>query len=207
MTPTDGLCACLECDLLHRQAPIADGSVALCRRCGAPLYHAPEKRLEGPVALTLAAAILLAIAQGNALLELQLAGFSSSATFVGAVEALQEHGMAPLAVVVGTTAVVLPWLELGLLAAMLLPLWRGRVPRYLGLATRLMQRVHPWNMLEVFLLGVLVALVRLGDLADVIVGPALWALGALIVTLTVLASMLDRQAFWDWAAVVRDGDA
>jgi paraquat-inducible protein A len=199
----DALCACPECDLLHRRTRIAHGAIAHCRRCGAILYHSDPVPLDVILALVLAAAILLAITQGSALLELHLAGDSTRATVLGAVLALRTAGMLALAMLVGTTALVVPWVELVLLAAMLVPLRFGIVPAWFGIGTRLLQRMHPWNMLEVFLLGVLVALVRLGALADVVAGPASWSLAGLITMLAALAALLNRDAFWHWQAAAR----
>jgi paraquat-inducible protein A len=199
------LCACPECDLLHRRPRIARGAIAHCRRCGAILYHGDPCPLDAILALVLAAAILLAITQGSALLELHLAGDSTRATVLGAVVALRGAGMVALAALVGTTALVVPWVELLLLAAMLVPLRFGIVPAWFGIGTRLLSRMHPWNMLEVFLLGVLVALVRLGALADVVAGPAAWSLAGLITILAALAAMLNRDAFWHWREAARRG--
>ncbi|HUN90942.1 MAG TPA: paraquat-inducible protein A [Burkholderiaceae bacterium] len=200
------LCACPECDLLHRRVALAPGARASCGRCGAALYVAEPPPLDVPVALLLAAAILLAVTQGAALLELHFAGNASRTTILGAVIALREQGMALLAALVATTTILLPWAELLLLAALLLPLRLGRVPRYFGTAARWLRRLRPWNMAEVLLLGALVALVRLGALADVVVGPALWALAALIGILAALGSSVSTQALWDWAGAVRDGE-
>jgi paraquat-inducible protein A len=57
---------------------------------------------------------------------------------------------------------------------------------------RLMQIVRPWGMVEVFLLGVLVALVKLSNMAAVVPGVALWAFGALTILLTVVVSFNPR---------------
>jgi paraquat-inducible protein A len=63
---------------------------------------------------------------------------------------------------------------------------------------KLLQMLRPWGMVEVFLLGVLVAIVKLGSMAQVIPGAALWAFVGLTVLLTVVMSFNPR-AFWEMA--------
>ena len=55
---------------------------------------------------------------------------------------------------------------------------------------------HPWAMIEVFILGILVSLVKLSNLAEVLIGPALWCFGTLMLVLAALATQLDEHALW-----------
>ena len=64
------------------------------------------------------------------------------------------------------------------------------------LALRLLARLRPWSMLEVFLVGILVALVKLGDMAEIVPGLAIWSLAVLIVVLAWITVALDERAVW-----------
>jgi paraquat-inducible protein A len=68
---------------------------------------------------------------------------------------------------------------------------------------RLLRRIQPWSMMEVFLVGILVATVKLVDLANVVPGLALWAFGGLIVVLAGALSSLDPEAVWERLEVKR----
>ena len=82
------------------------------------------------------------------------------------------------------------------LAWLLLPLRAGRrPPGFIGLC-KAMQLAHPWAMVEVFMLGILVSLVKLSHLADVILGAAFWAMAALIVVLTLAGRAFDPRLLW-----------
>jgi paraquat-inducible protein A len=82
------------------------------------------------------------------------------------------------------------------LAYLLVPLQREHRPAGFAILVRAMQTLRPWGMIEVFLLGVLVAIVKLSSMATVVAGPALWAFVALTVLLTAVLSF-NPNAFWE----------
>jgi paraquat-inducible protein A len=79
---------------------------------------------------------------------------------------------------------------------LLLPLRSGRVAPGAHRILRIVQATRPWGMVEVFLLGVLVSLVKLAHVAVIHPGPALWAFGALMVTMASAAMTFDARAVW-----------
>ena len=85
----------------------------------------------------------------------------------------------------------------------LVPLRLGRVPRHLSLAFRLAPLAHEWGLVDVFMLGVVVSLIKLGNLATVVPGIALWSFGVLIVLLTAVGASFDAREFWLRAATNR----
>ncbi len=79
----------------------------------------------------------------------------------------------------------------------LLPLLRGRVLPGALVVCRWVYGTDPWNMIEVFLIGVLVSLMKLGSIATVTLGVAFWAFAGLIVCLTAALSAIDRRDLWE----------
>ena len=110
---------------------------------------------------------------------LEAAGHHTSTTLFGTVRALHDDDMTSVAGLVFITTILMPALEIAALLYMLLPLKLGRVPRGLPAVFRLVHAVRPWGMVEVFMLGTLVALTKLAALASVVPGIALWSFGAL----------------------------
>ena len=104
--------------------------------------------------------------------------------------------MGPVAALVGVTALLFPVLELLMILAVLVPLRLGRASPRLAPFFRLVRSVQPWGMVEVFLLGMLVSLVKLSHLATVILGTAFWAMAALIVVLTLAGRAFDPRLLW-----------
>ena len=193
--PAD-LIACHECDLLQTEPQLAPGETARCARCGAFLARNPPDSLDRSLALTLAAAILYLIANIHPLVGLEMQGRRVEVTLFEAVQILWKGGVEPVAALVFITALLFPVLELLMFLLVLLPLRLGRVSPRLATFFRLVRSVQPWGMMEVFLLGMLVSLVKLSHLATVVLGTAFWATAALIVVLTLTTRAFDTRLLW-----------
>jgi paraquat-inducible protein A len=190
------LVSCQDCGLLQRRVLLPLGARASCARCHAVLYQQRPLRLEVLLAMTLSSCLMFVSANLFPMMSLQSKGAQSSTTLIGAIAALWQQDMQPVAVVMFLTTMLAPCLELALLAYLLIPLYCRRAPRGFVPLMRVLQWVHPWGMSEVFLMGVLVALVKLGRLAEVVPGAGLWSFCALIILLTVNAGFLDTQGLW-----------
>ena len=163
------LVGCPQCDLLQRAIPLAAGESAHCSRCSATLYRASPPTRGPALALTLAALIAFGIAMAFPIVGIEVKGNVVETTLPGAALALYADGAAPLAALVAATTMIFPLLVLGALA--LLPA---------ALPLRLLRAAQPWSMAEVFMLGVLVALVKLSHMATVTPGVGALAVGALV---------------------------
>jgi len=190
------LLACPECDLLQSDPAVSRPRKALCARCGAVLYQRHEQGLERTLALTTAALILFALANAFPILSLELQGERTEATLAGAVAALWAQNMQLLACLVLFTAILMPLAELAALGWLLVPLRFGRrAPRF-GAVCRLLQFANRWGMVEVFVLGTIVSFVKLGHVASVEAGIALWAFAALMLVMAAIEANFDPRALW-----------
>ena len=197
------LIACHECDLMQREVPLPRGGVAFCVRCGAELYRSHPDSFERTLAFTLAAIILFAVANAYPIVGLKLEGQVIQTTLFNTVRTLYDEDMKSIAVLVFVTAILMPALKLLALAYLFLPLRMGRVAPYFAPVFRLLRAVHPWSMVEVFLLGILVSVVKLENLASVVPGIALWSFGALMLLMAALASVFDPRTLWARAEAAR----
>lgn len=198
MNQLRGLVVCEGCDAVYRQPTLRRREVAHCLRCGTELARHPGSQQERMLPLTVACLILFAIANLFPIVEIELQGLTSQTTLVGAVIALSGEGMSLVAMLVLATTLLFPLMQLGILGYLLVPLNHGRRPRGFPQLVRLLQALRPWGMVEVFLLGVLVAVIKLSGMATVVAGPALWAFVGLTVLLTVVVSF-DPRTLWDLA--------
>ncbi|APW36701.1 paraquat-inducible membrane protein A [Rhodoferax koreense] len=190
---------CDGCDAVYRRVPLRPREVARCPRCATELERHTGTQHRRILPLALASLVMFAIANLFPIAEIELRGLRSQTTLVGAVAALGGEGMSLVALLVLATTLLFPLVQLLILLWLLVPLqWHRR--RVAGFAplVRLMQMLRPWGMVEVFMLGVLVAIVKLTSLATVLPGPALWAFVALTVLLTVVMSF-DPRGFWEMA--------
>ncbi len=196
MTNPDAIIACRECDCLQRPVTPPRHGMATCVRCGAELYRNKPRSLDHTFAFLVAAAIFFLVANAFPLLALDTQGITNATTLYGASHALFLHGEAPLAVLVFMTTILFPAVEIGAMIYLLANLRLGRLPRALSPAFRLVEAVKPWGMISVFMLGALVSLVKLHNIATVIPGLALYALGALILMLTASEAAFEPRELW-----------
>lgn len=196
------LIVCEECDAVYQRPRLGRAELAHCLRCGAELDRDTGGRLEQLLPLTIGALILFVLANVFPIVTIELQGLSADTTLMGAVIALSRDGMSEVALLVLATTLLFPLIQLAVMFYLLLPASRQHRPPGFVLLLRLMQAARPWGMIEVFMLGILVALIKLSNMAEVIPGPALWSFGALTVLLTVVVSFNPRH-IWHLAATPR----
>ena len=195
MSPTS-LIACHECDLIHRVQPLPEGGVARCMRCGAVLYRQKRDSLNRTLSLTIAALILFVVANTYPFLALKSGGLVKQTTLITGTKELYAQGMEALALLVLFTSILAPLVHLVGMLHVLLPLKFNRLPRNLPGVFRLVQSLQPWGMLEVFMLGILVSVVKLAKMAKIVPGIALFAFLALIFVMAASSASLDPQLIW-----------
>jgi paraquat-inducible protein A len=125
------------------------------------------------------------------------AGMQLSATLFSGPEGLHQHGVWELSAVVLFTTVAAPFLKLASMVYVLAGLRMQRPPRHLRTVFSWIEHLRPWSMIEVYLLGVFVAYVKLSSMVHIEIGVALYALGALMLTTVAADAVLDRQAVWE----------
>lgn len=196
------LLACPHCDLLQRLAEIAPGASARCPRCDKELWRRREDSLNRTFALTLAALVLYVIANTVPMLGLTAVGHEAFTTVVGGAQQLWHDNQQIVAVLVLFAAVVAPALQIGFMLLILTGARCKQPPAWVGTLLRHIHFTRTWSMIEVMLLGVLVALTKIADYATVILGVALFALGGLVVLFAAMQSSFDPREVWDrveWA--------
>lgn len=194
--PRRALTVCPHCDVVHQIKPVRRGTPVQCRRCGCELYRETELPLQALLAWTVAAALCFAIANLTPLLSFELAGETRLAPLWAGVLATWQAGQPLVALIAAMTTLIFPPLTLCLLAWVLVPMLRGERAPGAARVLHTLAWIRPWSMLEVFFLGVLVSLVKLVDVATVVMGPGLFA-AVLLVLLMVRLGSFDLRLMWD----------
>lgn len=189
--------ACLHCDLLQRLPDLAPGASARCPRCNKELWRHREDSLNRTLALTLAAAVLYIVANSVPMLGLTIVGRGAETTVIGGAQHLWENGQKIVGVLVLFTAVIAPALQIGLMLAIVLGAMRTRPPRWVGRLLRYHPTTRIWSMIEVMMVGVLVALVKIADYATVIPGVALFVLWVLVFIMAGMSAAFDSRQVWE----------
>lgn len=197
------LIACHECDLLHRLNRIGKTGTVRCSRCNAVLIKLERKNPDYLLALAITGLILFAMANCFPLLSLKFEGQLVKANLISGVLDLIDHDMWMLAGLVFLTSIAIPLVELTVTLYLFLPLRFNRVPWQTSHIFRFIHSLYPWSMMEVFMLGILVSIVKLGDLATIVPGIALWSFGCLIFILAAINATMNPNMIWEQLGIER----
>ena len=188
--------ACHDCDTLFTAPALREGERIVCPVCGATLFTFQPNSLHRASAYVVASAVLFFVANIFPFLTLKKDLRQNEMLLYESVSGLVDQGYAYLAVGVAVFTLVAPALLILSLLYLLLPLLgERRLPGAVTLC-RLVSTARRWQMLDVYLLGVLVSLLKLGKLATLTLGTSFWAFVALIICLTLSVSSIHNQDLW-----------
>jgi len=188
---------CPGCGLIQTVPALLPGITARCARCPTTLQRTTAHRLDHSIALNMAALVLLVTMCATTMMRVETAGISNTAgLFSGPLE-LARQDMAALAAVVVFVTVLAPFGKLIFTLYVLIRLHAANPSRHLRRVFVWAERLRPWSMLEVFVLGVFVAYVKLSDLVTIGLDAGVYALLALTVVLIWEDTALDRESVWE----------
>jgi paraquat-inducible protein A len=189
---------CHACDLAHRLDGIAPATRVRCVRCRAELYRTSAAGVDTAIAFAVAGLVLFIIANLYPLVIFKVNGTTRTATLTGAALGLYDQGYATLAVLVIFTAVLVPLTQILSFLYVLVPVRLGLRAPAQETVFRVLAALRPWGMTEVFVLGAIVALVKLSSEAEVAPRIALIAYGFLMFMLAAIASVTPTEQIWQW---------
>jgi paraquat-inducible protein A len=189
---------CHDCGLVCR-LPHLRAHGARCVRCGAELHFRKPASLERTWALVIAAAVCYLPANVLPVMMVTSFGQVASDTIFSGVVYFLTHGMWPLALVVFVASIFVPVLKLAILTFLLISVQRGSNWRPVERTRlyRITEAIGRWSMVDIFAITILVALVRLGNLASIDAGPGAVFFGAVVVLTMLAAESFDPRLIWD----------
>jgi paraquat-inducible protein A len=188
---------CPDCGQMQILPALPPGARAVCRRCDAVLRHTRRDPLVLPLALNISALILFALGASLTLMSVTTAGQQRIADLVTGPTELEQYGLWEISIVVLVTTVAAPLARVLSMLFVLIGLRLNRPPTELRTIYAWVEHLRPWSMVEIYLLGLYVAYVRLSGIATVDLGPAVYALGGLMVVMVLADYTLDDQAVWE----------
>jgi paraquat-inducible protein A len=188
---------CPGCGLFQTVPALAAGMTAHCARCPTVLRRTSSHRLDHIAALTRTAFILLLVMCSTPLMSVETAGISHIANLFSGPEELVRRNMAALGAVVLFVTVLAPLARLSGTLYVLIRSHEAIPPRHLRRVFAFAERLRPWAMIDVFVFGVFVAYVKLGDVVTIGLAVGVYALLALTFVLVWMDSALDREAVWE----------
>lgn len=188
--------ACPDCDLLQQLPELPPGGKARCPRCGWVVATRSADPLDRPLALTITTLIVLIIANTAPLMRMSAVGRHASTTIIGGAYDMWVQGQELTAIIVAFCAVIAPAGYLLFMLTVLLAVRRPPAPQWVGEMMRWADSMRPWSMMEVMLLGILVALIKIAELATVDAGIGMYAVGALVLLFPAIMVAFDPHEVW-----------
>lgn len=187
---------CPACDLLMENRAVPNRHEAECPRCQTVLISSRHHTFEWTLALAIAGLILFFPANLFPIISLKALGLVQSETIFESVAAMYSNGLYVVAGLVLFSAIIIPFIKLVLMAYLSTCLLFHYPAPFLAWAMRGYQQLDSWGMLEIYMLGVLVSIIKLIDVAAVTPGIGLYSLAALIIVTLLTSTQLDSYRFW-----------
>lgn len=190
--------ACHECDLLVDVAQLQEGEEALCPRCGCSVLHKKTDAIRRTKVVAISGLLFFLPAVLLPLMAIHAIGRSNSASIMQGVEILYSAELYIVSILVLGCCIVAPLVKLLLSLALVhffdkpemqQPWYRASLLFY--------QRVDAWEMLEVFMIGILVTVVKLKDMAELTFGAGLLCFVGLLLCLVSLRATFDKEQIWE----------
>jgi paraquat-inducible protein A len=194
-----GLVSCHDCHLLSRMPKTSGRGTAHCPRCGGELHQRKTNSIARTWALVIAAMVFYIPANVLPMTITSAIGTVSADTIMSGVIYFMQHGSWEIALVIFTASVFVPFLKFIILIYLLLSVQfkRVRQPKNLTRLYRFTEAIGRWSMLDIYVVTILVALVKLGFLANIEAGPAALYFALVVVTTMVAAESFDPRLIWD----------
>jgi len=172
----DHLIICKKCDTLHKKATLKEGAVAKCTKCGSVLYRHHKNLIDYGLAIGLSALIFFIIANSFDIVVLDLRGSKQSVTLPSVLLSLFENGYYFVALFCSFVIFIFPFLVLVIYVWVMYLMKIKNDERLIERLLVLLAKLLPWNMSEIFLISIFVALIKLIGYAQIHFGISLWAL-------------------------------
>ena len=188
--------ACHDCGQLVQIPKMPDKTIARCFRCNARLLGNNPETIDRTLALAVTSLILFVAANMYPLLSMQIEGFVQETNLITGIVKLYLQGMPEIAVLVLLTTLILPLFQILGLIYIYLPMKLGYIPWKTAQVFRAIRHLQPWGMMEVYMLGILISMIKLAKMATIIPGIASGAFIVLICVLTATLSGLNPEDIW-----------
>lgn len=192
----ENILLCPDCDLVLEKIENQPGTKLVCPRCHATLRSYVVNTVEKTMALSMTGLVLFIPAMFLPLLSFDVIGLESSSNIISSAIAMMRTGFLFTGLAVLLTSILIPLVKLLILFVVAFQVQRGRATKNTAIAFRLYKHLDEWGMLEVYMIGILVTIIKMMHMAKIHYDMGFFCfIGLLLVTLT-SSTFLDEHYFW-----------
>ncbi|GAB1623204.1 paraquat-inducible protein A [Agarivorans albus] len=196
--------ACEECGLVSEVVELAPGTTVSCPRCHHHFSSLHASPIQAAVAFNLACLMFLIMSLVFPFMSFSLEGLKQEITLIDSVEMLAGFHNVALAILLFLSILMLPacfllaslFLHLSILKPKPSDAEQVQLQRLQIAALKFISLIKPWLMVDVFLIGVLISLIKIASLAHVSMGISFWAF--VVYTLLFVKSLTTLNSYWLW---------
>ena len=192
----DNLIICHRCHTLHKEITIQDGSKACCRECKTVLYRYDSRLAEHGLALSISALIFFVLANFFPLVKIEILGHEQFITIIKTISSLFENGFFIVGLILSFLIFVFPLMIITIYMTIFLLLKLRKGEKLSKELLILLSHISPWSMMDIFLVSILVALVKLIGYAQIHMGIAFWALIVFVLLDIYLTRTIHISEIW-----------
>jgi len=192
----DNYIICHQCFTLQEEIPIEDGSKACCSECGGLLYRYDSKLIDHAVAWSMTGIIFFVLANSFPLIKIDMLGSEQFITLPKTISSLFANGFYVVGFICIFLIFIFPLMIflINIIVFMLLKMERGeQLTKELLI---LLSHIKPWNMADIFLISILVALVKLIAFGQIHIGISFWALMAFVLIDLYITKSIQLHEIW-----------
>ena len=190
------IAACPGCDLLIPVPEVPDGHYSACGRCGNVLSKSYTDSIDRVLALSFAGLLLYLPAMFLPLMTLSSLGLKEKGSVVDTCFGFYQNGYVLVSVITFVTAVIVPFLKFFLPFVTALSLKLGQNRPFLIPAFKFHKHLEEWGMVEIYLLGILITLIKMGDVASIDFNLGFFCFIGLVLLSMAVSVYMDRRLFW-----------
>lgn len=193
---TSDVVACPDCDKLLEKQNIPGGKVVHCPRCGSLLHTTVHNSLQKAIALSFAGLVIYIPAVTLSIMTFTVAGLKGSGSVVDAMLSLFEGNYYFVGLMVLLVSLVFPLLKLGLLFLSAVSIAAGRVSKNVVAMFRLYNHLSEWGMVEVYMLGILVSIIKMYSMATIHYDIGFFCFISLVILTIWSSTVVDDYRYW-----------
>lgn len=187
---------CPSCDFLQHRPTLSEGQKLTCCQCGHTLLHRRKDSIERTLALSVAGLVAFLPAMILPVIGVSKLGFSNQASLIDCINLLVEQGFPIAALFVFSFTLLVPLLRLLSNVVISACIIMNVKVRWLVPFFRTYVQLNSWAMLQVFMLGIIISMYKIGDLAELTIGWGLASLTLMLTCSTLIAVSLDDDLVW-----------
>ena len=192
----DTLIICKKCHTLHQKIPLHQGTKALCSRCDTVIYLRDDNLLNKTLALVITAFIALMVAFQFNIITININGLEQSLTLGSLFVVILEHQQYIVGMMLLFLIVIFPLLIIGSMFLLLVLMKQHKADYLVRRLLILLAHLRPWSMIDIFFISLLVAMVKLFDVADIELGVSFIAFVFTLILDIIISKNISFYELW-----------